>query len=81
MIRDPMRPNLPSAPAEIVVAAEEGHVFEVDLVVRAAGQPDMVISREYVSKDKASTDGAAGEIWNGVSPDVKARMRGVNDSD
>ena len=76
MIRDPWSPN---PPAQIVVAAEESHVFEVDLIVRGAGQPDMVISREYVSKDKASTDGAAGEIWSGVSPDVKARMRGVQD--
>jgi hypothetical protein len=57
----------------------EKHVFEVELRVKAHGQDDAVVSREYVSADKASTDGAAGEIWAGVSDDVKAKCRTVND--
>jgi hypothetical protein len=58
---------------------DDTRVFEVDLIVRAAGQPDARVSREYVTADKASTDGAAGEIWAGVSDDVKAKCRTVND--
>jgi hypothetical protein len=77
--RDGALTVLPLPPSEIVVAAES-EVFEVDLIVRASGQPDTVISREYVSKDKKSTDGAAEEIWAGVSDSVKARMHPVNDS-
>jgi hypothetical protein len=46
---------------------DENRVFEVDLIVRAAGQPDARVSREYVSANKASTDGAAGEIFVGRS--------------
>ena len=56
----------------------EEKTFEVDLIVRAHGHPDTVISREYVSS-KASTDGAAGELWDGLSADRKAMMRPVND--
>lgn len=56
----------------------EEHQFEVDLIVRAHGQPDTVVSREYVS-EKASTDGAAGELWAAVSSDAKSRMRPVHD--
>jgi hypothetical protein len=52
--------------------------FEVEVRVKAAGQEDAVIHREYVSQDAASTDKAAGQIWSGVSSDVKARMRTVN---
>lgn len=55
------------------------HRFEVDMIVRKPGQPDAVVSREYVSVDKASTDGAASEIWAGVSDDTKARMSPVAD--
>ena len=54
-------------------------VFEVDLTVRAHGQPDTTISREYVSHEKASTDGVADEIWEGVADAVKAKMHPVND--
>lgn len=56
----------------------ERHVFEVDVLVRANGQPDAIVSREYVSREKASTDGAVTEIWEAVSDDIKARMRPVN---
>jgi hypothetical protein len=57
----------------------EKHVFEVELRVKAHGQDDAVVSREYVSADKASTDGAAGEIWAGVSDTLKSNMRPVAD--
>lgn len=57
----------------------EEHTYEVDLIVRGAGQPDTVISREYQSQNAASTDKAAREIWEALGADAKARMRGVND--
>jgi hypothetical protein len=58
---------------------DENRVFEVDLIVRAAGQPDARVSREYVSANKASTDGAAGEIFGAIDEAVKRNMRSVND--
>ena len=57
----------------------EQHVFEVEVRVSRPGQEDAHVYREYVSKDAASTDKAASEVWAGVSNDVKARMKTVND--
>lgn len=57
----------------------ESHPFEVEIRVSAHGQEDAFVRREYVSSDKSSTDGAAGEIWAGVSNDVKAKCRPVAD--
>ena len=59
----------------------ENHVFELEVRVRAAGQKDAVINREYVSTEKSSTDGAVKEIWDSVSAPTKAKMRGVADGD
>lgn len=60
----------------------DSRVFEVDLIVRAHGQEDARISREYVTSDKASTDGVASEIWNdGVCDVIKAKCRPVSDGD
>ena len=57
----------------------ESHVFEVRVTVSRPGQPDATVNREYRSKDAASTDKAIQEVWSGVSNEVKARMRTVND--
>jgi hypothetical protein len=59
--------------------SEQPRVFEVDVIVRAHGQEDARISREYVSTDKMSTDGVAGEIWKGFSDQTKAKMHPVSD--
>lgn len=61
------------------MSESESHPFELEVRVRAHGQEDAVSHREYVSNDAASTDKALKEIWDGVSNDVKARMRGVGD--
>ena len=53
--------------------------FEVDLVVRAHGQDDYRISREYMTDTKASTDGAAREIWDAIPDAIRAKMRPVGD--
>lgn len=71
---------LPAPASEIVVAAEEQHHFELEIRVKAHNQPDAVLHREMTSKEKASTDGALTELWGGVSPATKAKMRDV-DSD
>ena len=63
------------------MTANEEHLFEVDLIVRAAGQPDARISREYTSVDAASTDKAATEIFGAIDAKTRARMVGVNDQD
>ena len=60
------------------VSGEQPRVFEVDLIVRAAGQEDARVSREYVTADRLSTDGVAGDIWAGVADDLKAHMHPVN---
>jgi hypothetical protein len=60
---------------------DENRIFEVDLIVRAAGQKDARVSREYVSANKASTDGAAGEIFGAIDEAVQKRMRPVADQD
>jgi hypothetical protein len=57
----------------------KNRVFEIELRVKAHQQPDAVISREYTSHEKASTDGVAGEIWEGVADAVKAKMKSVAD--
>ena len=61
------------------MTTKEQHRFEFELRVSRPGQKDAVINREYVSFDKASTDGAASEIWAGVSDEAKAHMCPVND--
>lgn len=61
--------------------SEQPRIFEVDLIVRAHGQPDATVHREYTSPQKASTDGAAGEVWAGVSDEIKARMTPVADGE
>jgi hypothetical protein len=61
-------------PAEIVVAAEE-HPYELEVRIKAHGQEDAVLHREYVSKDAASTDKALKEVWDGMGAGTKARMR------
>jgi hypothetical protein len=66
------------AHGSLTMAAEE-HRFEVDLIVRRPGQPDATVSREYVSKDAASTDKAAKEVWQGMDAGTLARMHPVND--
>jgi hypothetical protein len=76
----PSSPWLNPPPAQIVVAAEEQHHFELEIRIKAHNQPDAVLHREMTSKEKASTDGALGEFWGGVSPATKAKMRDV-DSD
>jgi hypothetical protein len=68
------------AQGTLTVAAEEQHHFELEIRIKAHNQPDAVLHREMTSKEKASTDGALGEFWGGVSPATKARMRDV-DSD
>jgi hypothetical protein len=65
---------LPAPPSEIVVAAEE-HPFEIEVRVRAHGQEDAVLHREYISHDAASTDKAIKEVWDGMSAGTKSRMR------
>lgn len=57
--------------------SDEQHTYEVDVIVRANGQPDATIHREMVSS-KASTNDAAAELWECVGSDIKARMRPVN---
>jgi hypothetical protein len=57
----------------------EQHRYELEIKVSAHNQPDAYIRREYATSEKASTDGAAGEIWSGVSDDIKARCHPVND--
>lgn len=54
-------------------------VYELEIKVSGHGQPDAFVRREYVSSDKASTDGAAAEFWAGVSNDIKAKCRPVAD--
>jgi hypothetical protein len=66
--------NLPAPPAEIVVAAEE-HPYELEVRIRAHGQEDAVLHREYISHDAASTDKAIKEVWDGMSAGTKSRMR------
>lgn len=56
----------------------EQHVYELEVRIRASNQPDSVIHREIVT-DKATTSEALGEVWVGVSNDVKAKCRGVED--
>jgi hypothetical protein len=57
----------------------EEHPFELEIVVRAHGQEDARISREYTSRDACSTDKAAREVWEGLVHDVKSRTRHVAD--
>jgi hypothetical protein len=61
--------------------SEPQKAFEVELRVRTVGQPDAVLNREYITSEKQSTDGAAREIWAGISNDVKAKCRAVSDGD
>lgn len=60
---------------------KEQHKFEVELIVRGAGQPDAQVSREYQSFDAASTDKALKEIHDSIDVATLARMNGVNDKD
>lgn len=55
------------------------NVYEIEVKVSAHGQPDAFVRREYHT-DKASTDGAAQEVWGAVNSDTKARMRSVADA-
>lgn len=57
----------------------DARVFEVDLIVRANGQEDVRVSREYVTSDAASTDKAARVIFDAIHNDERAKMRPVND--
>ena len=59
--------------------SDDSRVFEVDLIVRSHGQPDVTVSREYVTSDAASTDKAARTIFDAIHADERAKMRPVND--
>lgn len=60
------------------MSEQESFHYEIEVKVSAHGQPDAFVRREYHS-DKASTDSAAGELWQAVSNNAKARMRPVAD--
>jgi hypothetical protein len=58
---------------------KESRCFEVQVRVSAAGQPDAVVNREYVTSDAASTDKAARTIFDAIHADERAKMRPVAD--
>lgn len=58
---------------------DESRVFEFELRIKAHGQPDAVMNREYASNDKASTDAVARQLYDSLPAIEKSRMRGVND--
>jgi hypothetical protein len=56
--------------------SEPQRVFEIDLIVRSHGQPDARVSREYVTSEKASTDGVAGVVFGAIHEDERANSEG-----
>lgn len=72
-------PVLGTIDAHGTLTMAEEHPYEIEVRVRAYGQEDAVLHREYVSRDSASTDKALKEVWDGVSQQTKARMRLVGD--